>query len=158
MYTIGMTLNSVVSGGQTGAEQGAIAAAQALGIRTRGTAPRGWLTDGGEAPWLADCGLRESLADDEPARIRANVRDARCTVWFGDTSSPQFAGTHLEAEKLGRPFMTVVAGVTRPSDLAIWLRWVSAESVNVTGERENRSPGIGARVERFLRSALAKSG
>lgn len=74
--------------------------------------PRGWAAEDGESPWLADYGLRESLADDEPSRIRANVRDAHATLWLGHTGSPQHAGVLIEVGKLDRPFLLVQPGTT----------------------------------------------
>jgi Circularly permutated YpsA SLOG family len=47
----------VISGGQTGADQAGLRAARASGIRCGGMAPKGWLTEAGPAPWLADYGL-----------------------------------------------------------------------------------------------------
>jgi len=44
--------------------------------------------------------------------------------------------------------------VTRPSDVTTWLVAGYFEVLNVAGNRESTSPGIGARVERFLRVAL----
>lgn len=47
-------LERIVSGGQTGADQAALRAARAAGLPTGGWAPRGWLTEEGPAPWLAN--------------------------------------------------------------------------------------------------------
>ena len=49
---------TVISGGQTGVDQAALRAARSCGIPTGGWAPRGWLTEDGPAPWLADYGLK----------------------------------------------------------------------------------------------------
>ena len=43
-------LEPVISGGQTGADQAGLRAAQACGIPTGDQAPRGWLTEAGPAP------------------------------------------------------------------------------------------------------------
>lgn len=73
-------LIKIVTGGQTGADQGALLAARAAGIATGGWAPLGWMTEDGPAPWLADFRLIEcpiqgtaqiaveiSFKDDAPA-------------------------------------------------------------------------------------------
>lgn len=52
-------LTKVISGGQTGVDQAALRAAKAARIPTGGYAPKGWLTEDGPAPWLADFGLIE---------------------------------------------------------------------------------------------------
>src|SRR4051812_38794183 len=55
----------VISGGQTGADIGALRAAKALGIATGGYAPLGWRTETGERPSLGiDYGLVESDSAD----------------------------------------------------------------------------------------------
>lgn len=40
----------IISGGQTGADQGALVAAKQLGIETGGWTPRGFLTEAGPCP------------------------------------------------------------------------------------------------------------
>jgi Circularly permutated YpsA SLOG family len=49
----------IITGGQTGADQGGLRAARAAGIATGGFAPKGWATETGAAPWLAEFGLVE---------------------------------------------------------------------------------------------------
>ena len=50
-------IGKIISGGQTGVDQAALRAAKACGIPTGGWAPKGWRTEDGPAPWLADLGL-----------------------------------------------------------------------------------------------------
>ena len=52
-------ITKVISGGQTGADRAGLFAARKFAIETGGYAPRGWLTESGTAPWLADYGLTE---------------------------------------------------------------------------------------------------
>ena len=42
-------IERVISGGQTGSDQGRLRAARACSIATGGGAPRGWLTEAGPA-------------------------------------------------------------------------------------------------------------
>lgn len=82
-------IEQIISGGQTGVDQVALIVAEALGIRTGGTAPKGWRTDDGPAPWLGTrFGLVESYDAGYVVRTVKNVRDADMTVWFGDVTSP----------------------------------------------------------------------
>ena len=46
-------LECIISGGQTGADQGGLLAARKSGIQTGGWCPLGWRTELGPAPWLA---------------------------------------------------------------------------------------------------------
>ena len=52
-------LRKIESGGQTGADQAGLRAARAERLETGGWAPKGWETEEGPAPWLADSGLIE---------------------------------------------------------------------------------------------------
>jgi hypothetical protein len=50
----------------------------------------------------------------------------------------------------GEPFRGGDPGSTRPSQLAAWILEQDVRILNVAGNRESRSLGIGAKVERFL--------
>jgi hypothetical protein len=94
-------LTKVISGGQTGADQGGLRAAQAAGIATGGWAPKGWLTESPDGrrdvatPQLADFGLVECPEPGYPARTAANARESDGTPWFGDVR---------EDTRLSKPF------------------------------------------------------
>lgn len=75
-------LSRASSGGQTGADQAGLRAARACGLSTGGTAPKGWETKDGPAPWLADFGLVECERPGYPARTEANVRASDGTILF----------------------------------------------------------------------------
>ena len=71
----------IISGGQTGADQGALLAARALSLPSGGTAPTGWLTEtGSEESLLKGFGLIECPEPGYDARTRQNVLDADGTV------------------------------------------------------------------------------
>src|SRR5262249_40549454 len=78
----------IITGGQTGADQGALFAAKAKRGETGGFAAREWMTESGPAPWLAGYGLVELEWGGYPARTRANVQEARAVLWFGNPHSP----------------------------------------------------------------------
>ena len=146
----------VISGFQTGVDQGGIRAAKALGIPTGGYMPRGFLTEAGPRPEFAEMyGAVELPTVDYPARTRRNVLEASATVWFGDLGSPGSLNTHNAALALGRSVLDVVEGV-KPSDVAAWLRSNGFGSLNVAGSRESRAPGIGERVEQFMLATLRR--
>jgi hypothetical protein len=143
-------LREVVSGGQTGVDQAALLAARAGGIATGGWAPKDWLTEEGPAPWLADFGLAEAPTDSYPARTRLNVRDSDATLWLGDWHSPSRRATLDACRAIDRPFLIAYKGVSRPSHVLDWLAKLDVATLNVAGDRESTSPGIGARSETFL--------
>ncbi len=140
-------LEKVTSGGQTGADQGALRAARAAGIPTGGWAPRGWLVESDDgrrdvaAPWLADFGLVECPEPGYPARTRANVRDSDGTIWFGDHNSPGGIATLDACRAQGKPFLIVYQGITRPSHSSAWIGEKGIRVLNVAGNRESKSPG-----------------
>jgi hypothetical protein len=146
----------ILSGGQTGADQAALIAASRAGLRTGGWAPLGWHTEEGPAPWLADYGLRECPEPGYSARTRRNVADAGAILWFGNPYTP--GGKLTLGLAQGRNLDTfVVLTESTPADVADWLcGWVLAGeevttfSLLVAGNRESRSPGIGARTATFL--------
>jgi predicted Rossmann-fold nucleotide-binding protein len=77
-------LRKVISGGQTGVDQAGLRAARAVGLATGGSAPRGWETEDGPAPWLAECEREGYLA-----RTEANVRASDGTmIFFGSSVRP----------------------------------------------------------------------
>jgi hypothetical protein len=142
--------NLILSGGQTGADQGALWAARALLIPTAGWAPFGFKTETGPAPGLADYGLTEHPGG-YAARTRANVADAHAVLVIGKRS-PGSMLTLREAEGQGRPHLWL-----RPEDRADWraflAEWLDDEEparLLVAGNRESVWPGIGERVERLL--------
>jgi putative molybdenum carrier protein len=49
-----------------------------------------------------------------------------------------------------KPLAAVIHGSTRPSHIAAWILEYDVRTLNVSGDRENWSPGVGVRVERFL--------
>jgi hypothetical protein len=151
----------VTSGGQTGADQAALRAARAAGIPTGGYAPKGWLTEDGPAPWLADFGLTEMPTADYPARTRANIDEADGTLILIDGTATKASGgtalTHRicmdRAVTRNKPFC--VADVSHEGGLPNAVAFVrdhlpDAGTLNVAGPRESKSPGIGARVKAFM--------
>lgn len=88
-------IGKIISGGQTGVDQAALRAAKACGIPTGGWAPKGFRTEAGPAPWLADFGLREHASADYPVRTRANCRDAGLTLILITRESELARGTAL---------------------------------------------------------------
>jgi hypothetical protein len=135
-------LEKVITGGQTGADQAGWRAAKAAGVPTGGWIPKGFLTEDGPRPEF-----RELYG---AARTRQNVRDSDATIWFGAVDSRGYKATHDAALVHSKPYFIVWPRTTRPSDLAAWLAKKRVRILNVAGNRESVSPGIGARVEAFL--------
>lgn len=84
------------------------------------------------------------------------MRDSDATLWFGDFMSSGGKTTLDACRALDKPFMLVFQGVTRPSQVRAWLEEKGVRVLNVAGNRESKSPGIGERVERFLKEVLRR--
>lgn len=160
MTQINLPLKRIISGGQTGADQGALAAAKELGLKTGGWAPRDYRTDDGpQRELLIGYGLLQHQDSAYPARTKLNVQQSDATFIFGQTKS---AGCRLtisfcrELEK--RYVFLYYPSEYRPPNVNKtfrgWLEMYNIKTLNVAGNRESTNPGIGAAVKDFLISAL----
>lgn len=155
-----MRIGKVISGGQTGADQGALRAARTVGVPTGGYAPKGWTTEDGPAPWLADFGLTEIVSGNYAARTRMNVQAADMTLIVLGSERDLFGGTLLtqrfcleRVRESGKPFCVIdmSRAVGRMNGvMAIAESLPAGGTLNVAGPRETKSPGIGAAVEEWL--------
>ena len=156
-----MTLAKLVSGGQTGADRGALDAALALGIPCGGWVPRGRRAEDGEIPdrYL---GLVETATRNYEERTRLNVRDSDATliVSFG----PPTGGTRLTVDfavGLERPHL-VLDLEAEPFEVACrtleaWLEEISPGVLNVAGPRASKEPRIAAVTETLLEKVLRRA-
>ena len=145
----------LVSGGQTGADQGALVAARVLGIRTGGYAPRGWRTEEGPWPGLSGYGLVEHTSPDYITRTAANIHLADATVIFG---RPSVGSTRTReiCESTGKPLIWITANKTGEIvRFRLWLARYRPRVLNAAGNRESVTPGIHDLVRDFLVKALS---
>jgi hypothetical protein len=148
-------IQTVVTGGQTGAEQAGWAAARRAGIVTAGYMPRGFMTEDGPAPRVGALYGAIEFPFDDAQRIRANLRRADGLLWFGDPDSPEAGDTFAACRELAKPFLTTNPGFTPPADVVAWLSVFETTTLVVSGDRASRVPGIGPQVEAFLDRTLA---
>jgi hypothetical protein len=151
----------VISGGQTGADQAGLRAAKACGLATGGWVPRGWRTDDGPAPWLAEYGCQEHHSSQYAPRTIANVRMATTLIWFGDATSPggRLTLSTAKAEHLHTIEIRFPGSLKDPLEwIQQWLYTARNEDPDgtwmIAGNRERTNPGIGAFVEKVLLKAL----
>lgn len=98
-------IKKVISGGQTGADQGGLLAAWERGIPTGGWAPAEFRTNLGPNPLLEVLGLQATKEAGYSHRTGLNVKQADVTLIFGtDLTSPGSRLTAAEAGELGKPF------------------------------------------------------
>lgn len=149
-------LERVISGGQTGADQAGWRAARSAGLATGGWMPRGFLTEDGPRPGFAgQFGAVEHESVGSEARTIANVRASDGTLIFaGGRPGPGTALTIEACRGAGVPYLVVPIArdseETSPDRAAAWVSSRPIRTLNVAGERESHSPGIGAFVESYL--------
>jgi hypothetical protein len=142
-----------MSGGQTGADRGALDAALAAGVPCGGWCPRGRRAEDGTIPDRYP--LRETPTAEYPQRTAWNVRDSDGTVILHHGKVDRgTALTERLARRQGRPVLLLDVRTAPPSDLAAWIEKEKIARLNVAGPRESRAPGLQAAVVRFLREAF----
>lgn len=127
-------LKKIISGGQTGVDQAGLRQARLSGIPTGGTAPLGWMTETGPAPWLADYGLKQCTARGYPPRTYENVKYSSGTVIFGDDKSPGSISTIFCCKSANKLY------IINPTaeELIAWIYDNNIEVLNVAGNRQSK--------------------
>jgi hypothetical protein len=150
-------LRKVISGGQTGADQAGWKAAKSCGLETGGWMPLGFETEVGLRPVFSDLyGAVEHPSGDYPSRTKANVRDSDATlILTGSIVGPGTQLTISEANRIGRPCLHVAKGKPDAARLiADWIARYRVETLNVAGNRESTTLGIGLWAETLLVEAF----
>jgi hypothetical protein len=148
-------LEKVTSGGQSGVDVAGLIAARWCGIATGGCLPKGFITQEGPRPEYRDLyGVREHpTSPDYPPRTEENVREADATLLFA--THPHSRGEKLTRRFLRehkKPFLSVpVPIILTPAAVIDFLVQNDVRVLNVAGNSEHTSPGIGWCVELFLK-------
>ncbi|MFY9975030.1 MAG: putative molybdenum carrier protein [Chromatiaceae bacterium] len=141
---------TVVSGGQTGVDRGALAAALELGLAVGGWCPAGRRAEDGAIP--DSFPLQETPSSDYPERTDWNVRDSDATLILH--RGPLSGGTRLTAELArhrGRPLLCRdLQGPLDPAEIAHWLHLNRVRVLNCAGPRESQAPGITEQARSLL--------
>jgi hypothetical protein len=143
-------VTKIISGVQTGADQGGLWAAYECGISTGGYAPRNFLTEDGPNPDrlkfynLVDSGLGYV------GRTRLNAGAADVTLWFGKGDTPGYKATLREVKQAGKIFVNA----TNLSVNEIAQIMQSHNIVNIAGNRESKLHGIFKTVGDTVKLAL----
>ncbi len=146
-------IEKIISGGQTGADQGGLVAGSILGLPTGGTAPPNFWTEKGADYSLRDYGLVAGDPDPKtyPLRTLANVRGSDGTLLVGNMESAGSRMTIRMCTQWNKPYIV--------NPMAISLRdWVGSNwirTLNVAGNRESVNPRIRDRVICLLIDAFA---
>ena len=153
----------IVSGGQTGVDQGALHAAIDLGVAWGGWAPKGWRSENGTIPLLYRTNMQEHASANYLGRTRRNVVDSHATLIITNTY-PLTGGTlktRFFCQEAMRSHFVVSLGETDAvGNVRKWLGQFFAQEhpmpfvLNVAGPRESKAGGIQKRTRRFLVEVL----
>ena len=143
----------IVSGGQTGVDQGALDAAIECGVEHGGWCPKGRRSESGRIPERFE--LQQTDARDYAVRTRANVRDSDGTLILHIGALQ--GGTKLTldlATQIGRPAFCCDLEKADVTAVCAWLSENNIEVINVAGPRESNHPGIQELAREFISEVL----
>lgn len=144
-------LRKIISGMQTGADQGGLFAAEDCGLETGGEVPaKAWTEDGSRYDLVERFGMTISKSYRYDVRTAANVKASDGTVIFGNVHS---AGSRL-TRKLCDAYDKPCLLHPTQDEFKVWLKRYKIEVLNVAGNRESVNQGIFAYVRAFLVVAL----
>tara|TARA_R110000824_G_scaffold186380_2_gene367665 strand:+ start:59 stop:553 length:495 start_codon:yes stop_codon:yes gene_type:complete len=152
-------VTTIVSGAQTGADQGGLAAGRTLGLLTAGWVPKDRRTDTGPLTdeQMKRYHLRETVSTDYRERTRLNVQSADGTVWFGSRDSAGYYCTRQAAKYnygLTWSWRDHWNENPTPTELREWVIKNHIVILNVAGNRERINRGIGKHTYDTLCDAL----
>lgn len=142
----------IISGGQTGADMGALKAARDLGIKTGGWAPKGWITEDGPNPELNKYGLIQHSSPNYPPRTRMNCQDGDLTAIFGDMKS---AGAKLTVDICKSDSIPYVINPDA-QELRDMCEQLQVRVLNVAGNRASKDAEIEERVRKIVTDAFSE--
>lgn len=144
-------LEKVISGCQSGADLAGVTSAKRNGKQTGGWMPQGYRNQFGYFPEYKDMfNIVEHESSEYPPRTECNVINSDGTIRFATQWSS--AGERLTLQlikKHKKPYLDVKRNVT-PEDVVEWIKQNDIRVLNVAGNSERTSPGIGKVVESFL--------
>ena len=142
-------IEKIISGGQTGADQGGLEAAFEYGLETGGHIPKDFKTEEGNDPSLKKYFLEETKSKKYPIRTELNVRNSDATIWFGKTDSAGYYATQKFATKHNKLFL-IYGTFESNKVVSEWLLINRIKILNVAGNRESKFPGL----QFFVKSAI----
>ena len=154
-----MLISKIVSGGQTGVDRGAIAAARELGFPYGGLIPKGRLAEDGIVPLEFDK-MEVAPRKDYLFRTEWNVTHSDATLIISNYNTAPNAnresltGGTLRTEQFcamhGKPHLAIFT--QNVPQVLEWLKSLGTEEIvlNVAGPRESKSPGIQAKTQIFV--------
>ena len=138
-------IKKIISGGQTGADQGTLDAAMKYSYPYGGWIPKGRLTENGPLP--DEYKLKEMPTTNYPARTEKNVlaSDGTVIITHGKLTGGS-ALTKKLAKNHERPYLHINLNETpaflASSEINAWINENNIEILNVAGSRASKDPRI----------------
>jgi len=145
----------IISGGQTGADQGGLEGAFMAGFETGGFIPRGYKTEDGPMPELGNkFGLVEAPSSDYVYRTQLNAQLSDMTLWFGSSNSSGFFATSKACNMYNKPFYNVTNYSV--DDIVKLIKLEDPYVINIAGNRESKARGLQEKVANIVFNVLTK--
>lgn len=146
-------IRKIISGGQTGADQGGLEAAYEEGIPTEGLMPKGFKTEDGNKPEIAaKFGLEQDSSYNYPPRTRKNAAAADVTLWFGNNDSAGYKCTYNACVSANKPFVDVTNKSVE--EIVEIIKANKYQVINIAGNRESSNLGIQNYVKAQMRCVI----
>ena len=159
-------IGKIISGGQSGADRGAIEAAMELGFPYGGLIPKGRLAEDGQVPVKFSC-MTEDTREYSPHWAEQNIINSDATLILSRTSELTDDTKRIEefCKKCGKPYWIDNPEKPNVTDRGFeFLYWIEAEFgergivLNVAGPRESSDEGIQAATRSFMNRILSEPG
>jgi len=151
-----MSIQKIVSGGQTGVDRAALDAARQVGVPIGGWCPRGRRAEDG--PIDAKYPLRETPSGEYAQRTARNVRDSDGTLVIArDAVAGGTAWTVEVAERLNKPLLQCKINETPGTAVSTWVEQHGIRVLNVAGPRASEAPGIYAAAMSLIKQVLQQT-
>ena len=153
-------IDTIISGGQTGADRAALDFAICCGLNYGGWVPKGRTDELGVIP-LCYSKLIDAGYEDSSIRTEWNVWDSDGTVIF--SHGPLTGGSKLTAEsavKLGKPWLHVdlenLSELSAAEEFSKWIRKHNIRTLNVAGPRQSEDANIYRDTLKMLELAILR--
>lgn len=149
--------NKIISGGQTGADLGALVGARRVGITTGGCAPRGYKTEKGcQEQALRGFGLVAHPSEKYELRTKENIKNSDATLIISTLQDS--VGTQLTiqlCEQTSKPYLLINPDTKETvSQILDFIEHETPLVLNVAGNRETRSPGIASKTAKIIQQVF----
>ena len=145
----------IISGGQTGTDQGGLEGAAMAGFITGGFINKGFKTELVPMPEMGKkYRLVEVSSTDYVYRTHLNAKLSSITIWFGSNDSPGFIATSKACKSYNKPFFDITN--YSEDDIIKIIKQYKPEIINVAGNRESKLNGIQEKVKIIIYNVLNK--